>query len=136
MADKDLQQLRQVLREAVQASHRTVRELEAVLGLAHGNLTRLLDGRLEIKARHIVQLAVLLKVRPGDFFELGCPEANRAAEHRLADWVPEPRPARKPAAAASSSASPSAEELSALVRNAVRQELAALGITSPERPKT
>jgi transcriptional regulator with XRE-family HTH domain len=128
MADKDLQQLRQVIDQAVQASRMLVRDVEKAMGLGHGYLNRLLDGKVEIKVRHIVGLAAVLKVPPGDFLELGFPEASRTAEHRLADWISPPGSASRTAAAASG-------ELRDAVRAAVYQELAALGIKPPEPGK-
>lgn len=132
MADRDLQQLRQVLRDAVKASRMPARELERALGLGHGYLSRLLDGALEIKARYLVRFAELLRVPPGDFLALAYPEATSQAEHRLADYLsPKQAPARV------QEAQRSGEDLAELVRAVLREEIAALKeeSASPARDK-
>ena len=93
MADRKLQTLRQVIRDAVQASRKPARELERILGLGSGNLARLLDGSLDLRVRHLVALAELLDVPPADFLELGFPKARRANQPGLSDWIGAPRPA-------------------------------------------
>lgn len=116
MADRKLQTLRQVLREAVQASRKTNRELERILRLGSGNLARLLDGSLDLRVRHLVALAELLDVAPADFLELGFPEARRANQARLSDWIGAPRPA--------DSLPATREELSGMIREIVEEILA------------
>ena len=116
MADRRLQTLRQVLRDAVQASRRTNRELERILGLGSGNLARLLDGSLDLRVRHLVALAELLDVPPADFLELGFPKARRTDQARLSDWIGAPRPA--------SSLPATREELSGMIREIVEEILA------------
>ena len=116
MADRKLQTLREVLRDAVQASRRTNRELERILGLGSGNLARLLDGSLDLRVRHLVALAELLDVSPADFLELGFPKARRADQARLSDWIGGPRPANSVPA--------TREELSGMIREIVEEILA------------
>src|SRR5262245_8800395 len=91
MADRDLKDLRALLRDAVVASRLSNREMERVLGIGHGTLEKLLDGRQDLRVRHIMALASYLKVSPADFFALGCPQAVRAAEHELSEWLTPPR---------------------------------------------
>jgi len=120
MSDQDLASLRDLLREAVAGSRLTGREAEAVLGIGHGNLERLLNGTLELRIRHVLALARHLKVSPADFFALGCPEAISAAQHDLAEWVTPPHRRQTGQAPLPRTA----DELAALVRSAVQQELA------------
>lgn len=120
MADKDLLQLRQVLREAVYASGMTVREMERRIGIGHGNLYRMLDGSLDMRVRHLIALADLLGVPPADFLEMGCPDAAQRAQRRLSDWIG--APSRKGPAEATA-ASLSLAELKDLIREAVREEM-------------
>jgi DNA-binding Xre family transcriptional regulator len=96
MAEKDLKQLRQVLREAVRASRMPAREMERALGIGHGNLYRLLDGQLDLRVRHLLELADLLGIPPNDFLEFGCPDAVSRAKRRLSDWVGQPPGDRPP----------------------------------------
>ena len=110
MRESSEKTLRQVLREAVAASGWTKRALETRLVLGSGNLDKLLDGRLEIKVRHLRALAELLDVPLADFVTLGYPDQAAAAKRRLTDWIaPEHR---------------GREELAAVVRAAVEEELA------------
>jgi hypothetical protein len=118
MADKDLRQLRQVLREAVQASRMPIREMERSLGIGHGSLYRMLDGDLDLRVRHLLALADLLGVPPTDFFELGCPDAMNGAKRRLTDWIGQSGRQIEPTAA-----SLSLDQLKELIRSTVREEL-------------
>jgi transcriptional regulator with XRE-family HTH domain len=121
MSEKDLESFREVLREAVAGSQLSGRDAEDVLGIGHGTLGRLLNGTLDLRVRHVLALARYLKVSPADFFVLGCPDAVRAAEHDLVEWVTPPR-RRK---AGQKDLPRTADELAALIRSAVQQELAA-----------
>lgn len=122
MADKDLQKLRQVLREVVKAakaSRMQVREMERELGIGHGSLYRLIDGELDMRVRHLLAFARLLEIPPSDFFELGCPNAMSGAKRRLTDWIGQP----SGQAAVPTAASLSLEQLKELIRSTVREEL-------------
>ena len=130
MSEKDLQQLRQVLREAVRASRRGVRELERSLGLGNGNLQRMLDGTLDLRVRHLIAFADLLGVPPADFLEAGCPDAAERAKHRLNDWIGRSERSAEPTAA-----SVSLDQLKELIRGAVREEIAAQE-SEPERRRS
>jgi transcriptional regulator with XRE-family HTH domain len=115
----DLQQLRQVLREAVRAARMPIRAMERRLGIGHGNLYRILDGQLDLRVRHLLALADLLQIPPSDLLEAGCPDAESQAKHRLGDWIGQ-RTARP---AEPTAASLSLEQLKELIRGAVREEL-------------
>lgn len=120
MADKDLLQLRQVLRDAVKTIRLPVREIERRLGVGSGNLHRLIDGSLDLRIKHLIALADLLGVPPTDFLEMGCPNAMQRATGRLSDRIgASTRKSTSPTTAASLSI----EELTDLVRNTVREEL-------------
>jgi len=129
MAD-DLRSLCELLREAIAATRLTSREVEDALGIGHGRLERLLNGKLELRVRHILALADILKVSPGDFLILGCPGAVEAAQHELVEWLSPP--ARRRAAKAARSGN--TEDIAHLVRITVREELARLrrGPNGPE----
>jgi hypothetical protein len=125
MSDKDLQQLRQVLREAVRASRMPVREMERQLGIGHGSLYRMLDGSLDMRVRHLLAIADLLGVPPTDFLAMGCPDAVQRAQRRLSDWIGSPARERAAGAAGPAAASLSLDELKELIRGAVREEMEA-----------
>jgi Cro/C1-type HTH DNA-binding domain len=90
MSDNDLRQLRSLIEQAVRASGRPVRELERSLGIGHGNLYHLFDGRLDLRVRHLLAIAQLLGVSPTDFLEIGCPEAVKGNRRRLSDLIKPP----------------------------------------------
>jgi transcriptional regulator with XRE-family HTH domain len=123
MVDTDLKELRQLLREAVDASRMYGRDIEDALEIGHGNLTRLLNGTLELRVRHLLAFARLLKIPPAELLELGCPDAARIAQHRLLDWL---GPDRRRAAQDGSRPSSTPEEFTELIRTVVREEIAAL----------
>jgi transcriptional regulator with XRE-family HTH domain len=119
MSESDLKQLRHVLGEAVKAAGLTNREVEQRLGIGSGNIYRMLDGRLDLRVRHLLALADLLEIPPGDLLELGCPDAVSRAKRRLADVIG--RKSSQPAEP--TAASLSLDQLKELVRNAVREEM-------------
>jgi transcriptional regulator with XRE-family HTH domain len=119
MSSKDLDRIRQVFRQAVEACRLPTRELERALGIGNGNLARLMDGRLDLRIRHLLAFAELLDVPPTDFLELGCPDAQKKATRRLADLLEPGRPRSTPA-----SLSVSKEEFGEMVREIIEDVLA------------
>lgn len=125
----DLRKLRDILRQALKAARLGDRAVEKAVGLGHGNLERLLDGTLELRVRHLLGFARILKVAPRDFLELGFPELQSEAKYRLVDWIKphEPAPADKSSAPGQDVASQVREllreELAETIRTVVRQEL-------------
>jgi transcriptional regulator with XRE-family HTH domain len=122
MVDQDLKELRRLLRDAVESSRMYVRDIEAAIGVGHGNLERLLNGTLELRVRHLIAFARLLKIPPAEFLELGCQGATQSAQHRLVDWL---GPQRSQGLAESSRLPATPEELTELIRAVVREELSA-----------
>ena len=118
MSRDELSELRALVREAVAACRRSNRELEDALGLGHGTLQRLLDGRIDIKVHHLLGLARLLQVHPMEFLEQGFPDWP--ARHRLVDWRD---PDQRKKAAGKSGLPATREELSELIRGIVLEEL-------------
>lgn len=114
----DLRHLRQVLRQAIAASKLGQRYIETHVGLRHGRLEHLLDGRQDLRVRHILAFARVLKVPPQDFLAYGCPGAQELAKYRLKDWI-EPPPFG-PRSGETNGAEP---EMADLVREAVKEEL-------------
>ncbi len=128
MVQKDLRTLRQLLREVVARLGRSNRELEDLLGIGHGNFGRLLDGTLELRVRHLLALAELMEVAPGDLLTLGSPETTQAATRRLQDVVAWGRPDGDGRAAEHRGALPATvEELRDMLRAEIRRELARSG---------
>lgn len=124
----DLQQLRQVLREAVYASRMPARAMERALGIGNGNLSRLLDGQLDLRVRHLLALADLLGIPPADFLDVGCPDAQKRAKRRLGDWIGQPSQQRTEQNAAALSM----DQLKELIRETFREELERRESQTPE----
>jgi len=118
---EDLRQLRAVLRQAISASRLSSRNIETAMGLGHGYLERILDGRSELRVRHLLALAKLLNVPPQDFLELGVPQPEAGTKYRLKDWIMPP--AFQPPHAEKKTEAPAAD-LGKLVRDAVQEALA------------
>jgi hypothetical protein len=104
------------------------RQIEDALGIGHGTLPRLLDGRIDFKLKHLVLLCQLLKIHPAELLQRGLP--NWEATRRIDDWLPpDQRKAAPPPAL-------SAEILEA-IRTTVREEISRAGVTpGAERKKT
>ncbi len=120
MPQDDLSELRAVLREAVAACRRSNRDLEDDLGLGHGSLLRMLDGRIEIRVHHLVAIARILQVHPMEFLELAFPDWP--VRHHLTDWM---RPDVRKKAGKKAALPSTREELSDLVRGIVQEEIGA-----------
>ena len=114
MPARELSPLRAVLQRAVAAARIPVRTVEEALGLPRGGWEKLVSGRRILRVYHLLALARLLDVPPGDFLDLGLPEANRAADRRLADWLTFRPPFKPPAPA---------RDWERVIRDAVRSEL-------------
>ncbi|HEX5718735.1 MAG TPA: helix-turn-helix transcriptional regulator [Thermoanaerobaculia bacterium] len=117
---EDLRQLRAVLRQAIGACGMSARNIETAMGIGHGALERILDGRNDLRVRHILALARLLKVPPQDFLELGVLQPEAGTKYRLKDWIM-PREMAPPNAA--KKPDQPANEVAKLVREAVQQAL-------------
>ena len=133
MIDDDLHTLRDLLREAISSLRLTNREAESAMGIAHGSLEGLLQGKLDLRVRHLLALAEILKVSPADFLALGCPTAEDAARHDLVEWLSPPARGRMKAAP-----TPVSSDLADLVRKTIREELARArrGPNGPEDPES
>lgn len=117
---EDLRQLRAVMRQAISASRLSARRIETAMGLGHGNLERILDGRNELRVRHLLALAKLLQIPPQDFLELGVPQ-EAGTKYRLKNWImpPEFGPPNKE----KKTAAEPADDMGKLVREAVQEAL-------------
>ncbi len=115
---KDLAEFRHVLRELVRMVRMSVRDLERTLGIGHGKLEQLLNGEMEIRLRHVLAMAEVLGVSPGDLLTIGCAEATRRARKRVVDWLPHLAPKKE-----GTPLPATREELDEMVRGIVQEEL-------------
>lgn len=122
MLDDDLRSLRQILARAIDASGLQRRDVERALKLRNGSLGKLLDGSQDLRVEHLTTLARLLRIPPGDFLRLGCPQTRAAATYRLTDWIGPQDQSTAPATPAAYKP-PTPEELVEMIRAAVREEL-------------
>jgi DNA-binding Xre family transcriptional regulator len=122
----DLSLLRSHLTLALNSLALSPYKIEDGLGIGHGTLNRLLDGRMELKLRHLVVFCKLLDIHPRDLIEAGFP--NWAAKHRLNDWMPvKLRKEASPPPALS-------DELVQAIRAVVREEISRAGLPSGSKP--
>lgn len=137
MSEQDLRELRAFLKEAVQASRRTRRDLERALGVGSGKLDSLFDGSRDLRIRHLLAVAELLSVPPEDLLAFTCSAARQNAKHRITDWLPR---LRRNGDQQGQAPSGSLDQLKELVRAAVQEELGAQGLapekTRPRGPRT
>ncbi|HXU32473.1 MAG TPA: hypothetical protein VN851_18045 [Thermoanaerobaculia bacterium] len=99
MSDRDTNAVLAVVRRAVDAAPGNKRDLETAMGIGHGRINDLFDGRLELRARHVTGLARYLKVPASDFFRVALAEAERVAPGWKSGSIRIPRhrsSARKP----------------------------------------
>jgi hypothetical protein len=122
MAQNDLDALRSLLRQLLTATRIPIREIERQLGIGHGNYHTILDGSLELRVHHLLAIAQLHEIPPGELLAAGCPRANESAKHHLEDWMAIGRP-RQPAGATTAVSA----ELVEIIRTAVREEVAGQG---------
>jgi hypothetical protein len=115
-----LDYVRALLSMALVALPLSPRKIEDALQIGHGTLLRLLDGRMDLKLRHLLPLCGVLKIHPADLLQRGLP--NWEATRRIDDWLPpDHRKAAQPPAL-------SAEILEA-IRTTVREEISRAGLT-------
>jgi len=117
MAQNDLDTLRSLLRQLLTATRIPVREIERRIGVGHGNFYAILDGSLDLRVHHLLAIARLLEVPPGELLAAGCPRANESAKHHVDDWLGRPRPQSGTPTAVSA-------EMVEIIRTAVREEVA------------
>jgi len=59
---EDLERLREALKDLVERSGRSIRDLEREIGVGHGTIGNMLRGRTELRLRHLDRLARALKI--------------------------------------------------------------------------
>jgi transcriptional regulator with XRE-family HTH domain len=115
--------LTQVLKTAVRLSRLSYREIERRLDLHAGALSRLLNGEIELKVRHVEQICEVIELPPGRLLRVAYPvdeELDPAAqmEQALATLYPGPR--TLPAARAEAANPILPEEIEQRVLSALR----------------
>jgi|HubBroStandDraft_3_1064219.scaffolds.fasta_scaffold27133_3 hypothetical protein len=95
-----------VLKAAVRLSRFPYREIERQLGMHAGALSRLLNGGIELKVRHVEEICRVIQLSPGRLLRAAYPVAEDAPGGKVEEALgrlhgtPAPPPAR-PARAAS-----------------------------------
>jgi hypothetical protein len=126
--DAQVQKLTRLLDEAAYRTRRSRRSLERELGLAHGYLGNLFNGRTELKVYHVLLLSKLLHLDPIALLrqalhgEGGAPPAG--AEEATASTPPA---RQEEAKELGKGLSLDLEELQNLVRQTFRDEVRKLG---------
>ncbi len=90
--DKEMKLLLALVRTACNRWPGHKRDLESAMSVGHGRLEEIFNGEPELRVRHLVGLARLLKVRPADFLRLAYGADERTASRQLEEWIGEPQP--------------------------------------------
>ncbi len=69
-----------MLRDLVRLSGVSQRKIERSLGLSPGYLTRILEGRLELRVQHVLGICEAVGFPPGAFFLAAYPSQSRFTE--------------------------------------------------------
>jgi hypothetical protein len=77
MYDEETKHLIALLAEAVRASGHSQRWVETEMGVSHGYLSLLFNGKLELKVRHVFMICGALKLDPFDFLFKALAEVRR-----------------------------------------------------------
>jgi hypothetical protein len=123
MSEQDLREIRALLKEALEASRKRTRVLERTLGIGTGKLQSLLDGSLDLRARHLLAIAEVLSIPPEDLLAFACREARENAKYRITDWLPHLRPREEGQALPKN-----LDQLKELIRATVEEELDERGL--------
>lgn len=124
MIDDDIRRYTEVLDELIGRSRLTKADLEQRLHWAKGRVTKLLQGRYELKVRHVLSILETIEVEPLHFFDLvhrstDPGQGSSPAESLIAAFEAkgtQPQPLHLPATLTT-------EELDALIEKAVRRVL-------------
>jgi len=130
MKREESKRLLELLDDAIRNTqpHRSRREIERCMGLSQGYLASLFKGRIELKVRHVYEIARELNLEPLSLFLQVSPPKDRGLLLRqlgVEEAGPEP-PQRGP-----EPPSMTREEIQSLVQETLRSELARLRTTSP-----
>ena len=139
--DEEVQRLLQLLDQAIRDARRSRRDIERSLGLGQGYLGSLFRGRIELKVWHVYRLARELKLDPLTFFfEVSPPQDSRWVLKALGldpDKVLKKAP-EEPAEPEKKEGKPSLinpEDVEAIVKKVIREELERRGLSDPGEPK-
>jgi hypothetical protein len=119
MNKDEVQELLGLLEEAIHKSRRSRREIERKLGLGQGYLGSLFRGRIELKVWHVYTLARELELEPLALFLQASPPRDphwilQQLGITTLDKPPLPEPEEAPL---------KREEIEALIRRTLREEL-------------
>lgn len=129
--EAQVQKLTHLLDEAAHRTRRSRRSLERELGLAHGYLGNLFNGRTELKVYHVLLLSHLLHLDPIALLrqalhgEGGVPPAGAVSGVPAVSAAPPPEEKRKKEVG--KGVSLDLEQLQDLVRQTFRDEMRRLG---------
>ncbi len=108
--DQELDHLLRVLQTVIGASGQSRRSIEQRLGLTGGYLSKILNGVVDLKVRHVLWLCEALDMTPVRFFQIAATTAGARSKGEILDKVT-PAGAGSNAEAAGSGDSKELEEL-------------------------
>ena len=82
MYDEETKHIVQLLSEAVRASGHSQRWVETAIGVSHGYLSLLFNGKLELKMRHVFMICGALGLDPFDFLFKALAEVRKGKKRK------------------------------------------------------
>lgn len=109
------------LEDSIHSSRLSLREIERRLGVSQGYLNSLFKGRIQLKVAHVYDIARVLGVEPLSLFLEATPPKD--PNWLLAELGLHPGKKRPPAALLALLAGYPREELQAMLREIIREEM-------------
>ena len=131
VGQEEAQRILRLLDAAILKSRRSRREIERKLGWSQGYLGSLMRGRIGLKVWHVFALSRELGIEPLSLFLTVAPPRDPSwILAQLGIELPPPAPP-EPAAPKPEAPPVDREELEAMMRTLLREELARLGLLEP-----
>lgn len=132
MSEHEVERLLQLSKTVMRMLGVTNRELSRRLGINPSHLSRILNGQLELKVEHLLNIAAALGLQPDEFFRLAYPartEPPTESAQVLRGLLPEAGAAlsTQPPRAATLAAGMTEEEIDRRIQESVRKLFLELG---------
>jgi len=98
MVNEEVRRFARLLESVLRLSKVSAREVEKRLGLGHGSLNRIFNGKIDLKLRHILSVLEVLDVPSDQFFRLAYREKEDAQAQTTAREILDLLDARMPSA--------------------------------------
>ncbi|HEX6900603.1 MAG TPA: helix-turn-helix transcriptional regulator [Thermoanaerobaculia bacterium] len=132
MPEPEIERLLQLVKTVMRMLGVTNRELARRLGINPSHLSRILNGQLELKVEHLLNMSAAMGLQPDEFFRLAYPtrtEPPTESAQVLRGLLPEGAALAPPSPPASAGAAMgiTAEEIDRRIQESVRKLFQELG---------